>query len=42
MNRKGCEQEGVCTGRGVYRKGCVLEGGVLVFNFVEFFMVQLR
>ena len=28
--------------RGVNRKGCVLEGGILVFNFVEFFMVQLR
>ena len=39
MNEKRCEQEGVCTGRGVNRKGCEQEGGVLVFNFVEFFMV---
>ena len=28
--------------KGVNRKRCEQEGGVLVFNFVEFFMVQLR
>ena len=32
----------VLVSTNVNRKGCEQEGGVLIFNFVEFFMVQLH